>query len=104
MSIFIVVLSRTMEDSDVITRTQLVLAGGAIAAGEETHEKPKGQAKGESIRIYLCSGSYAQRTSYSAVRVITAYFLDRRQFGKIFKEHVACAIIEAISSGYYVAT
>lgn len=80
---FIVVLPRTMEDPDVITRAQLALAicGRNCRTGKHVGKKEQPRAVEEvgNIGIYLYSGSYVLHTLYSAARVIMANFLDRRQ-------------------------
>lgn len=63
---FIVVLPRTMEDPDVITRAQLALAireWQNCRTGKRAKRPPTDdRGRGGKIRIYLYDGSYAQHT------------------------------------------
>lgn len=63
---FIMVLPRTMEDPDVITRAQLALAiheWQNCRAGKRAKRPPTDdRERGGNIRIYLYDGSHAQHT------------------------------------------
>lgn len=90
---FIVVLPRTMEDPDVITRTQLALAicgrrncRTGKHAGKK--EQPRAVEEVENIGIYLYSGSYVLHTLYSAARYYGEFSGPPPTAGKICKEHV----------------
>lgn len=102
------ILLRTMEDPDVITRAQLALsqfASGKIAAQENTQKgTADDRARGGNIRIYLYDGSYAQHIlqPYSRARYYTEFSGPSPTWENMQK--TCSTVIRMISPGYYVPT